>query len=152
MKIVFLDIDGVLNSRQYDAHRGINDGNVDVSRLELLKQLVERTGAKIVLTSSWRRHWNSCGEPNDKTGEELQAVFERYGIQLYDKTPEINGDRVKEIKAWLDVHPDVLNFVIIDDTQFGWGEFESNVVKTNYLIGRGLEERHIESAVSLLNR
>ncbi len=61
MKIIFLDIDGVLNSRQYDAERGTAEGNIDVSRLLLLKQLIDQTGAKIVLTSSWRRHWDPVG-------------------------------------------------------------------------------------------
>ena len=37
MKIVFLDIDGVLNSQAYDRVRGLYDGVIDESRLPLLK-------------------------------------------------------------------------------------------------------------------
>ena len=57
MKILFLDIDGVLNSRAYDCRRNWNDKtNIDETRLPLVKEIVEKTGAEIVLTSTWRRH------------------------------------------------------------------------------------------------
>lgn len=151
LKVVFLDIDGVLNSRQYDLSRGDNEGNIDISRLSLIKQLVSCTGAQIVLTSTWRIHWDPNVEKTDSIGEEMEEIFLRNGISLYDKTPEINDDRAKEIKSWLEIHPDVVNFVIIDDMKFGWGEFEANVVKTDYRIGRGLEMQHVKTAIKLLS-
>ena len=56
MKIIFLDIDGVLNSKAYDSKRDWNkQTNIDETRLPLIKQIVEATDAKIVLTSTWRR-------------------------------------------------------------------------------------------------
>ena len=59
MRIIFLDFDGVLNSVKYDRERDITiNTNLDESRLPLLKQLVDVTQAKIVLSTSWRRHWN----------------------------------------------------------------------------------------------
>lgn len=151
MKVIFLDIDGVLNSRQYDLCRGDNEGNIDLSRLSLIKQLILCTGAEIVLTSTWRSHWDPNGEKTDMVGKEMEETFLRGGISFYDKTPEINNDRAKEIKSWLEIHPDVVNFVIIDDMKFGWGEFEANVVKTDYRIGRGLEMQHVETAIKLLS-
>ena len=151
MKVVFLDIDGVLNSRQYDLSRGDNEGNIDISRLPLLRQLVLCTDAKIVLISSWRTHWDPNGEKTDAIGKQLEDTFLHSGITLFDKTLEINNNRAKEIKAWLEVHPDVVGFVIIDDMKFGWGEFEANVVKTDYRVGRGLEMQHVETAIKLLS-
>ena len=150
MKIIFLDIDGVLNSRQYDAERGTAEGNIDVSRLLLLKQLVDQTEAKIVLTSSWRRHWDPVGECTDEIGKELEDTFGRFGINLYDKTPELDNDRAKEISKWLAMNRDVDAFVIIDDIKFGWYELAPFVVNTDYHIGRGLEKRHIEKAIKIL--
>ena len=150
MKIIFLDIDGVLNSRQYDADSGTTGGNIDVSRLLLLKQLVDQTGAKIVLTSSWRRHWDSDGECTDDIGKELETTFGRFKMNLYDKTPELNNDRAKEISKWLAMNRDVDAFVIIDDIKFGWYELAPFVVNTDYHIGKGLEQRHIEKAIKLL--
>lgn len=150
MKIIFLDIDGVLNSHQYDLCRGECDGNIDASRLPLLKQLIMHTGAQVVLTSSWRKHWDPKGTCADDVGRELIYTFSKHGIALFDRTPEINNDRAKEIRAWLCAHPEVDTFVVFDDVKFGWGEFDSNVVKTDYRIGRGLEQKHIEKAINIL--
>lgn len=148
MKIVFLDIDGVLNSRQYDDRRSPRDGNIDESRLPLLKQLVDRTAANIVLTSSWRCHWDPEGKETDAVGRELARTFQEAGARLYDRTPVL-GHRAKEIGAWLHAHP-VERFVILDDIKLGWGCLEPYTVKTDYRIGRGLEQRHIECAIEIL--
>ncbi len=52
MKIIFLDIDGVLNSRTYDRKRNWNEQtDIDESRLPLVKEIVDSTGAEIVLSS-----------------------------------------------------------------------------------------------------
>ena len=149
MKIIFFDIDGVLNSHQYDADRGTAEGNVDVSRLLLLKQLVDQTGAKIVLTSSWRYHWDPAGECTDEIGKELEDTFGEFEIYLYDKTPDLDNDRAKEINKWLAMNRDVDAFVVIDDIKFGWYELAPFVVNTDYRIGRGLEERQIEKAIKI---
>lgn len=149
MKIIFLDIDGVLNSRQYDDRRRPEDGNIDKSRLPLLKQLVDRTGARIVLTSSWRCHWDPMGTETDAAGRELVRTFLEGGIRLHDRTPVVGNNRPEEIRAWLADHP-VQGFVILDDIKLGWGSLEPYTVKTDYRIGRGLEQRHIERAIEIL--
>lgn len=150
MKIIFLDIDGVLNSHQYDIHRKPTDGNVDDSRLVLLKHLIDQTSAKVVLTSTWRCHWDPEGVHTDEVGKELEAVLNQFGIMLYDKTQTLNNKRAEEIQAWLDVHTYIRKFVIIDDIKFGWGELDPYVIKTDYRIGRGLESTHIEKAIQIL--
>ena len=60
MKIIFLDIDGVLNSDMYEANRTdwLDDNSIDPSRVKLLADLVKASDAKIVLTSTWRVEWN----------------------------------------------------------------------------------------------
>ena len=50
MKIIFLDIDGVLNTN--------SDRNISDEKLIFLSELVPKTGAEIVLSSSWRNWWN----------------------------------------------------------------------------------------------
>ena len=52
MKILFLDIDGVLNSWRYDQERISLQDNIDETRLPLLSRIVSSTNTKIVLTSS----------------------------------------------------------------------------------------------------
>ena len=56
MKIIFLDIDGVLNCK-YTKEEIFFFPFVSPKKIELLKQLIERTGAKVVLSSTWRHGW-----------------------------------------------------------------------------------------------
>lgn len=150
MKIIFLDIDGVLNSHRYDKCRSDADGNIDVTRLPLLKQIVDGANANVVLTSTWRRHIDPKSRVADEVGSVLWELFESHGILLYDRTPFIDNDRAQEVRSWLMDHSDVESFVIIDDIKFGWDELDPMVVKTDYLIGRGLEQHHVEKALQIL--
>lgn len=151
MKVIFLDIDGVLNSYVYDRERTENDGNIDKTRLLLLKRLVDDTGAKIVLSSSWRIHWDKCFDKCDDIGKEINSVFSSVGLEIYDKTLKDGyHERYDEIRTWLNEKPDVERFVIFDDNGYGWGDLSDNFIQTNYRIGRGLEQRHIEKAYEIL--
>lgn len=150
MKIIFLDIDGVLNSQRYDRTRSDTDGNVDVSRLPLLKSIKDGADAEIVLTSTWRVNWDPKAKSANDVGSMLLDLFLSFGIALYDRTPYIGNDRPREVRTWLNEHPDVESFVIIDDIKFGWEELDPMVVKTDYRIGRGLEQHHVEKALQIL--
>lgn len=156
MKVIFLDIDGVLNSRIYDRKRNWDEQtNIDETRLPLLKRIVDETGAKIVLSSTWRKHWDKQTRKCDEDGIYINDVFEKFGIEVYDKTPDlgIDYDRPDEIKAWLQSsEEDVESFVIIDDYRYAWAELSVNFVKTNPNLGRGLEEEHVINAVAILNK
>ena len=155
MKIIFLDIDGVLNSDTYLESRldKSEDNRIDLSRVKLLADLVKSTGAKIVLTSTWRVDWNIipllCGD----FGKYLNKCFAMHGLSISDKTPVISllGDRRKEILIWLSRHRgEWESFVIIDDMNYGWNELNNRVVITNPQ-GYGLEEEHMQKAIELLN-
>ncbi len=152
-KIVFLDIDGVLNSKRYDRTRGENDGNIDESRMPLLKQIIDETGAEIVLSSSWRKHWEPSEKECDENGKILNGIFGKFGLQISAKTPMIASERRgDEVLEWLDKNgKDVVAFVILDDYPFGWGSLTESLIKTDKDIGRGLEERHVLAAIDRLN-
>lgn len=150
MKIIFLDIDGVLNSFKYDSERKPEDGNIDATRLPLLKRLVDYTGAKIVLTSTWRKFWERDQESIIyEAGKEINRIFASAGLEIFDKTPVL-GRRKDEIFAWIKQNKEVEVFCIIDDICFGWDELAPFLVNTNPRIGRGLEEKHIEKSISIL--
>ncbi len=149
MNVVFLDIDGVLNSAVYDRERG-NGGNVDVTRLPLLREIVEAATAQVVLVSSWRTHWHAEPAHRDAIGEELDSVFRAHGIVLADKTPTEPPERAGQIVRWLEAHPETERFVILDDRRFGWGDLQPHVVNTHYRDGRGLEQEHVRAAVRIL--
>ena len=151
MKILFLDIDGVLNSWRYDQERISLQDNIDETRLPLLSRIVSSTNAKIVLTSSWRKHWERDSRKADSIGQHLNQLFGEYGLAIFDKTLESSdNNRTDEIRNWL-ANNSVEQFVIIDDITFGWDELESHLVRTNYRIGRGLHDSHVSQAISILN-
>ena len=153
MNVIFLDIDGVLNSWKYDhLYKTASDGNIDETRLPLLKRLVESSDAKIVLSSSWRKHWSRDRSRCDSIGIALEETFSKHQLSIFDKTPTLpSNDRAEEIKLWLDQNKAFSNFVIIDDIRFGWSGLEEHVVNTNDRIGRGLEETHVLKALRILN-
>lgn len=111
MKVLFLDIDGVLNSvRSCIAfggypHRvtGEHRTKFDEVSVRLISGIVEAAGAKVVLSSAWR---------NDKDWHEIGPSL---GIEIIDRTPSLLGSRGEEIKDWLDRHPEVESYAIVDD-------------------------------------
>lgn len=155
MKILFLDIDGVLNSRAYDCRRNWNDKtNIDETRLPLVKEIVEKTGAEIVLTSTWRRHLDGAMNACDETGEYVVRTFSKHGLRIFSKTPDFGrgASRRDEVAAWLSEHgKTVETFVILDDCAFGWEELSPFYIHTNPHFGNGLEEEHVIRAIAILN-
>lgn len=149
-KVIFLDIDGVLNSFAYNLYRKDGETSIDHTRLPLLKRIVDETGAVIVLSSSWRLHWERDGQSWHVGGHYMDGEFATVGLTLYDKTPVL-GNRADEISAWLRANPSTKSFVIIDDMVCNWGRLAHNLVQTDYRIGRGLEEEHVKRAIEILN-
>ena len=154
MKYLFLDIDGVLNSYKYDKERDImTTNNIDGTRLDLVKKIVDQTDAKIILTSTWRKHWEKSEVFCDEIGKDLNETFKSHGLEIYDKTPSIDFlERGIEVEAYLSDHKNDLEaFCIVDDMMYAWDGLSPFFVKTNPRIGYGLEERHVEKIISLLN-
>ena len=155
MKVIFLDLDGVLNSRAYDRTRNWAELTyIDETRLELVKEIVDATDAKIVFTSTWRADWDKDPSLRDEDGRYIADTFARYGLEIYDKTPDLglNADRGDEIREWLKSFAEkVDSFVIIDDFVYDWGDMTDNFVKTSQYVGRGLEAEHVQKAIRILN-
>lgn len=118
MNIIFLDIDGVLNSvdSAIAYHNWLPRGSrqqmedrLDPVSIGLLKQLCDQTEAKIVISSTWRR---------GRTTKDFIKIFAAYGwhdAPVINRTPVLDTERGYEIQEWLDSHPEVTNYVILDD-------------------------------------
>ena len=103
MKVVFLDVDGVLNCKQTHNPRKF-PFIVDPALLKRLNRLLENTGAQIVLSSNWRY---------DPVGL-FAAQF--YGVRFVDTTPDLPGRaRGDAITEWVRAHPNTERFIVIDD-------------------------------------
>lgn len=153
MKVIFLDVDGVLNSDEYfDKIRGLEingiENDIDIEKIKLLKKAVVATGAKVVLSSSWRYTRN---------GKELKELLLKYGIQT-DSTPFLGNERGNEIKQWLANHPDTEDYVILDDEIFD--SYDDVLMEKLIKIsngngknfGEGLQPKDIETIINRLGR
>jgi len=156
MKIIFLDIDGVLNSRVYDRKRNWNEQtDIDETRLPLIKEIVDATDAKIVLSSTWRQHWDKDPNRCDVDGRYINKTFAKFGLAIFDKTPYLGNTalRREEISKWLkETEQDIEAFVIIDDYRYGWGDLSDHFVKTDPNFRMGIEKEHVERAIKILNK
>ncbi len=149
MKILFLDIDGVLNSERYIRKCGRCGLLIDPTRLALVKMIVDATDAKIVLTTSWREHWDIDVNGCDSVGCEINDVFSEIGLRIFDKTPSIDRNREKEIEEWLSYNYPIDNFVVIDDCFLDSKTIRGHFVKTdNY--SDGIDESNVEEAIKIL--
>ncbi len=149
MKIVFLDFDGVLNSEHYLRQCGKQGLSLDPSRMSLLKQIVEKTEGKIVLTTSWREHWSKKERECDEIGHIMDEKFRKFQLEIFDKTPRLFSKREQEIEAWLALHGDVEGFVVLDDAFLSSEFLKGHFVKTaNYRMG--LDEENVAEAIRIL--
>lgn len=144
-RAVFLDIDGVVSREIPDAPE------LEPDLLVLLRELLVRTDAVVVLTSSWRY---------DHTPEEMQAVLSAAGCPcaVVGATPTALEDvdvpwgstreRGDEIVTWLEEHPGlVASYVVLDDMDDMRG-VAHRLVRTDSRVG--LTREHVERAVRML--
>ena len=126
MRVIFLDIDGVVNSEE--TLKKVSSGGI-LGIDPYLAFLVGRISlalpdVKFVLSSSWR-HFNSGREQ-----------VERQVVPIYDETPKLDtGLRGDEIKAWLDDHPEVEKYAILDDDNDMLPEQMPSLFQTTWQIG-----------------
>lgn len=151
-KVIFLDIDGVLNDDNTPSRTKNHYIFVDESKILLLKKIVDATQAKIVLSSTWRYHRNDSQFNGDFL--ELKEALAAHGLEFYSFTPEeVTGrKRGMEIKSWLTTHSEVEQFVILDDELFDYERrgLLHRVVITDFGDG-GLKEEHVQDAIEILN-
>lgn len=157
MKVIFLDIDGVLNSESFYNNNPEIDFHLqpfDPLSIICLKQIIKSTGAEIVLTSSWRAGWSKDPSKNQTEGKILNRVFARYGLSIFDKTPSLNTcKRPLEVVAYLkNCDQPIEEFLIIDDHDFSWSHYHMShrFVQTDFEDG-GLMDKHVEACIQILN-
>jgi hypothetical protein len=143
MKLIFLDIDGVLvtsnsliPSNQYFGH------TFDKTCVQNLVEILNATGAKVVISSSWRE---------GRTLAQLQSIFKSNGIEdcVIGLTPSFDNGTIRgtEIKAYLDGCNGIDCFVIIDDEE-KTGDLEPFLIETEFRTG--ITERIKDEVISRL--
>lgn len=150
-KYIFLDFDGVLNTEQFQAELAIEGKPCkdiygplfDPRAIKQLSYIIKMTGAKIVITSSWRfihslnvlqQMWIERGLPGDV-----------YSILTTESSSKSRGE---EIIDWLQKNDN--RFVIIDDeNDFNPSQQESVIITNNV---RGLTRKDAQKAIEILNK
>lgn len=145
MKVIFLDVDGVLNSDSY-FERTKNEKNtrdeLDENNILVLKSIIDETNALVVVTSTWKEL---------KIYSLLKETLSKYNISIYDKTIHLNYQRGNEIRQYLSTH-NIDNFIIIDDEVFpDFNNLTEYLIKTDFYNG-GLTNIHKEKSIKLLNK
>ena len=120
MRAVFLDIDGVvcteLSWRMTELfRRPLEKMWFDPIALWWIRWLVRRTGAEIVLSSSWRDALTVDDPLSKAFVGNLYDAMRRNGTPFFDAAPQLDsGDKGEEIAYWLKGHP-CESYVILDD-------------------------------------
>jgi hypothetical protein len=153
-RVLFLDFDGVLNSRRYfETLTGRPDGvglfddhsQIDPVAVERLNRVIDATGARVVASTSWR----IINAPS-KLHSILAARGYRHGI--YGCTPIHHEDRgrYREIRAWLDANEHRGPFAIVDDDHDAGISFALRFVKTTF--DEGLTDAHADRLIAILTK
>ena len=161
MKVIFLDVDGVLNSMSYyEQVTDIFEEAIDQANVHELAKIVEATDAKIVLTSSWRGGWEKNPEECRVDGKLLVRELAKEGIEIFDKTG-MSGlweryGRSVEVITWMEeckqkYGEDIEAYVIIDDNDFDWEDYRlaEHWVHTDFN-GPALDAKHRDQAIDIL--
>lgn len=154
MKIIFLDIDGVLNAEIDDdvpiafsnsgiKYRDFNDLPVERC-VNNLNKILKATKAELVISSTWRIIHTSTS---------LMYIFFMCGIEppyIYGLTPYLPGERRgTEIAEWLDDHEEATNFVILDDDS-DMENLMDHLIQIDSSIG--LTDADADKAIEMLNK
>lgn len=141
MKILFLDFDGVITTP-------FSRGKIIPEKVRLIGRILDETGAKIVVTSSWM-HGYSETEPfkeglRKRCPEGMETIIDNI-IGITDGMGSWRGD---EIQRWLDEH-ETGSFAILDDDSDFHEDQLFNFVQTDTY--EGITEREVKLCISVLN-
>lgn len=152
MKVIFCDVDGVLNNAVTKARSPSGYTGVSDKLILKLKLIVDETGAIIVLSSDWR-----LAKDDPVHGKDYRYLVRKLlfvgKLKISDHTKDIAWkDRGLEIKTYLDEHPKVSEFVVLDDLPFR--DFWTNGLLGNLVLTdpkKGLTDADVNRAIKILH-
>lgn len=170
-KAIFLDIDGVLNCYGVANKNNCSKSRcgsyigIDKDKTKRLAKIVQSTKAILILSSSWKIGWEPKGRykidgydihatPYNYHAKYLDNHLKKKGkLILHDKTREENLlHRGEGIKNYLTRHPEITNWIVLDDEIFSdFYEYDimPHLLKTNP--NWGLTDNDAEVAIKMLN-
>lgn len=117
---VFLDVDGVLNARTTCQRTPNGYTGIDDARVKILANAIKMyDNIEVILTSDWKEM--------DESDDDYLYLLEKldvYGLILSGKTNDQGSNRGKGIINYLKNHPEITDFVILDDNKFDFEDYE----------------------------
>ena len=150
-KLIFLDIDGVLNynSWYYNSRNIEKEKDLDLFCIERINILTKLTKAYIVISSDWRYDMNQCKYRLENAG--LNGIIIGHTpINLFNKS-EKDKSRGREIETFLQENSSYFtNYVIIDDrTDFKKDQLLNHYVNVDQL--KGFTDEDLKKTIYILN-
>lgn len=140
-KVLFLDIDGVVNC-QFTKERFNSFIGIDSKLAERVKKIIKDTNCTVVLSSTWRLDEDSRNEVKNKVCDFIDIT------KNLASTSEPRSFRGSEINEWLSRHPEVKQYAILDDD----GDFfsDQNLFQTNWQTG--ITEEKMQEVIDYFNK
>ena len=161
-KVIFLDIDGVLNPKWWERKEKADRFGClfDAKTVANLAKIVEETEAEIVVSSSWKLMglqtlqdmWKERKLPGNIIDITPNYMSDELLLNAGMSDSDIDSLDIRgiEIKGWLVLHgADVSNYVIIDDMDDILSEQQSHFVQTDPEFG--ITNDDVKKVVHLLN-
>lgn len=156
MKALFLDFDGVLNRHGVRAEvpkwaSPWPNLWVEGKLIQRLEPIIEEHPAlQIIVSSTWRRHF---------IPSELRTILEEHSVLVGRRfagiTPDLSNNnsrnyRGDEIEHWLDAHPYIKNYAILDDDADMLDHQKKHFVQTS--MATGITPSNVDQVIKILNR
>lgn len=144
-RLVFLDIDGVLNNLSSALALGNPSKHLDPVCVGLIERLLKEADAKVVVSSSWR-----IGRTVESLQQELDSLWaNKIADRIIGKTGDgYNGHRGRQIKEWIEVNAPDCSYVILDDDSDMLPAQKPYFVKTTF--EDGFRAAHYKKAMAIL--
>lgn len=154
MKVLFLDIDCVLNydlwyvSEEYQKLSPSEELDLDPRCIERINTICKETDCKIVISSDWRIDTN-WKQRLEKAG--LENIVGCTPITLFSQFgPTYHFSRGEEIQMWLEWHPQIKDYIIIDDATDILREQSSHYIHVDPMYG--FTEYDVVKAIEFLKK
>lgn len=117
--VIFLDVDGVLNTRTSVQRTPKGYTGIDDARVELLANAIKKYGgADLVLSSDWKEM-----KSTDEDYIYLASKLRKYGLLISGQTKDVHHARGAGIITYLEKHPEIEEFIILDDCTFDFMDY-----------------------------
>ena len=137
--VIFLDVDGVLNTKTTVQRTPQGYTGIDNARVELLANAIKKYGgADLILSSDWKEM-----KSTDEDYRYLVSKLSKYGLIISGQTKDVHHARGAGIITYMEKHSEIEEYIILDDCTFDFRDYER--MWERLLLTDGLERARFAS-------